>query len=74
MDATSSAPVELPAISIDPAPSTPGSPSKNKDGAQSGKAADPRANLHTLGRKGGQPAYINHWNQYQDVGGSRESG
>lgn len=31
---------------------------------------DPRANLNSLGYNDGQPRYVNHWNQYREMGSS----
>lgn len=75
MDGTSAAPVELPAISVEPPAATSGPVSKKDGGngqpkkADGGKAVDPQANLNALGEQSGRPAYINHWNQYREVGG-----
>lgn len=74
MDAANGAPVELPAVSVEPARAA------DKAGASSQPAprsqcdflpnseADPRSNLRHLQTDSGQPAYVNHWNQYRSLG------
>ena len=70
MDATSTAPVELPDNCI-PAPmcelpeTTVARPIPV---AEAAPATDPNANLTSLGTENGRPQYINHWNQYRAVG------
>ena len=67
MDGTSAAPVELPAVSA----SSPG-PSTHKgtrlEPVQEVTAADPRANLTSGPAGDGKPVYVNHWNQYKNLG------
>lgn len=68
MDGTSAAPVELPAVSA----SSPGPSTHNKgtrlEPVQEVTAADPRANLTPGPADDGKPVYVNHWNQYKNLG------
>ncbi|KAL7816282.1 hypothetical protein V8C26DRAFT_429132 [Trichoderma gracile] len=68
MDGTSAAPVELPAVSA----SSPGASAHNKgtrlEPVQEVTAADPRANLTSGPAGDGKPVYVNHWNQYKNLG------
>jgi hypothetical protein len=78
MDATSTSPVELPAISIDPVEEQRGAtgsaelPTASQNRAINNKA-DPRSNLSVLRNDKGQPAYVNHWNQYKSMNGGSEA-
>ncbi|KAK5990951.1 hypothetical protein PT974_09226 [Cladobotryum mycophilum] len=67
MDGTTTTPVELPANSI-PSPSTAASKAPRLDPVQEIVPADPRANLNSLQTESGKPAYVNHWNQYKNLG------
>ncbi|KAL6854694.1 hypothetical protein J3F83DRAFT_754493 [Trichoderma novae-zelandiae] len=67
MDGTGAALVELPAVSA----SSPG-PGTHKGSrlapVQEVTAADPRANLTSGPADDGKPVYVNHWNQYKNLG------
>lgn len=64
MDATTTAPVELPAISV-------GSQSRPRTEAQpvpGAGPADPRANLNASLTDRRQNTYVNHWDHYRNLG------
>lgn len=65
MDATNAAPVELPAISpgANPRPRS-SSPEDIKIFPVGESPADPQATLNSLGKE----RYVNHWNQYKNLG------
>ncbi|KAL6872324.1 hypothetical protein HDV57DRAFT_266709 [Trichoderma longibrachiatum] len=67
MDGTSAPPVELPAVSASsPGPST--QKGKRPEPVQEVTPADPRANLTSGPADDGKPVYVNHWNQYKNLG------
>ncbi|OTA00796.1 hypothetical protein A9Z42_0010950 [Trichoderma parareesei] len=69
MDGTSAAPVELPAVSASsPGPSTHNNKGTRLEPVQEITAADPRANLTPGPADDGKPVYVNHWNQYKNLG------
>ncbi|RFU79526.1 hypothetical protein TARUN_2679 [Trichoderma arundinaceum] len=68
MDGSSAVPVELPAVSFS-SPST----NRQKTASRLGPVqevipTDPRANLTPVPTDDGKPVYVNHWNQYKNLG------
>jgi hypothetical protein len=72
MDATTIAPVELPASSpgANPRPRPSAAEGQNMNHVDPFAPRDPRANLNSLGTEGGEPRYVNHWNEYRAMGSS----
>ncbi|KAL6898129.1 hypothetical protein GGI43DRAFT_385023 [Trichoderma evansii] len=67
MDGSSAAPVELPASSVS-GPSTNGYKSSRLEPVQEITTMDPRANLTSVPVDDGKPVYVNHWDQYKNLG------
>lgn len=61
MDATSVAPVELPAISVGAQPR----PRTETQSPRDSAPIDPRANLNASLTDRTRHTYVNHWNQYR---------
>ncbi|KAH6611000.1 hypothetical protein Trco_001020 [Trichoderma cornu-damae] len=66
MDASSAAPIELPAVSIS-SPSTKAHKASRLEPVQEAAPTDPRANLTSVPTDDGKPVYVNHWNQYKNL-------
>lgn len=67
MDGSSAAPIELPAVSVS-GPSTNTHKSSRLEPVQEITTTDPRANLTSVPGDDGKPAYVNHWDQYKNLG------
>lgn len=67
MDGSSAAPVELPAVSVS-GPSTNTHKLSRLEAVQEINTTDPRANLTSVPGDDGKPAYVNHWDQYKNLG------
>lgn len=70
MDATSVGPAEL--AGYDPQVISERAPTVAP--VEDSSAADPRANLNSLGSEGGKPRHVNHWNQYRAMAPGEEAG
>lgn len=68
MDGNSAAPVELPATSVSSSGPTNAHRASRLEPVQEMPPADPRANLATVPADDGKPVYVNHWNQYKNLG------
>ncbi|UKZ81059.1 hypothetical protein TrVFT333_008827 [Trichoderma virens FT-333] len=67
MDGTSAAPVELPAMSAS-SPGATAPKASRLEPVQEVTPTDPRANLTSVPADDGKPLYVNHWNQYKNMG------
>ncbi|KAM0484558.1 hypothetical protein ACHAPX_001984 [Trichoderma viride] len=67
MDGSSAAPIELPAMSVS-GPSTNARQPSRLEPVQEVTTTDPRANLTSVPVDASKPVYVNHWDQYKNLG------
>lgn len=67
MDGSSATPVELPTVSASN-PGTASHKASRLEPVQEVTPTDPRANLTSVPTDDGKPVYVNHWNQYKNLG------